>query len=270
MLLLLVALAAGFGAAAGLLVPRPAYRLSVESGTPWRTACPSGHPLRTGPGGWLGAARCAACAAVTVPGPRAAAAPPESAPLPGAVSGGPAYGPHAVPLAVTGALAAAALACAVGPRPELGVWLLLVPAGILLAVVDRAVHRLPDVLTLPLAAVALGLLGLAAAHPEAAGSWTGALLGGLALGGGYFVLFLAHPNGMGFGDVKLAVTLGVALGWYGWGVLFTGAFAGFLYGAVYGFALLVRGRAGRRTAMPFGPFMIAGAFTGLLLGGMST
>jgi leader peptidase (prepilin peptidase)/N-methyltransferase len=113
------------------------------------------------------------------------------------------------------------------------------------------------------------LLGLASLHREAAGSWTGALLGGLALGTGYFVLFLIHPPGMGFGDVKLALALGVALGWYGWGVLFTGAFAGFLYAAGYGFVLFLLGRAGRKTAMPFGPFMVAGAFTGLLLGGLT-
>ncbi len=90
----------------------------------------------------------------------------------------------------------------------------------------------------------------------------------MALGGGYLLLFLINPNGMGFGDVKLAVTLGIALGWYGWPVLFAGTFAGFLLGAVYGVGLMILRRAGRRTAIPFGPFMIAGALAGLLLGGL--
>jgi leader peptidase (prepilin peptidase)/N-methyltransferase len=169
---------------------------------------------------------------------------------------------------VLAAGAGAALAVATGARPELAVWLLLVPAGLLLALVDRAVHRLPDIVTLPLAAATAAALGLVALLPEAAGSWPTALLGGLALGGGYFLLFLVHPNGMGFGDVKLAIALGVTLGWYGWGVLLMGAFAGFLYGGLYGSALLLLGRARRGTAMPFGPFMIAGAFSGLLLGGL--
>ena len=67
------------------------------------------------------------------------------------------------------------------------------------------VQRLPDVLTLSLAGAALALLAGAAAAPEHAGDWLTALYGALALGGGYFVLFLINPNGMGFGDVKLAL-----------------------------------------------------------------
>ncbi|NED82764.1 prepilin peptidase, partial [Streptomyces sp. SID11233] len=59
----LIAVAALWGAATGLLVPRAAYRFSVEPEDAWRDACPAGHAL-TGPGrGWLGSARCAACAA---------------------------------------------------------------------------------------------------------------------------------------------------------------------------------------------------------------
>lgn len=166
-------------------------------------------------------------------------------------------------------LACAALAAATGLRPELAVWLLLTPVAVLLAVIDRRVHRLPDRLTLPLAGAAVLLLGGAALLPERGGSWTGALLGGAALGGFYFLLFLINPNGMGFGDVKLALALGVALGWYGWAVLCAGGFAGFLFGALYGFALILLRRAGRRTGIPFGPFMIAGALVGLLFGGLA-
>lgn len=155
---------------------------------------------------------------------------------------------------------------ATGTRPELGVWLLVAPLGVLLAVVDFRVQRLPDVLTLSLAGAALVLLAGAAAAPENAGDWLTALYGSLALGGGYFVLFLINPNGMGFGDVKLALGLGAVLGWYGWGVLMLGTFAGFLFGGLYGLSLVVVRRAGRKTSMPFGPFLIAGAFVGLLIG----
>jgi leader peptidase (prepilin peptidase)/N-methyltransferase len=168
------------------------------------------------------------------------------------------------------ALACAALAAAIGPRPELAVWLLMAPVGALLAAVDRAVHRLPDPLTLPLAAAVPLLLGVAALAPGHAGSWATALLGGLALGAGYLVLLLINPRGLGFGDVKLALPLGCALGWYGWPVLFTGAFAGFLFGALYGLTLMALRRGGRGTAIPFGPFMIAGALAGLLVGGLTT
>ncbi|MET9428891.1 A24 family peptidase [Streptomyces sp. NPDC003036] len=242
----LIAVAALWGAATGLLLPRAAYRLSVEPEETWRDTCPAGHPF-TGPArGWVGLARCAPCGATV---PEAAAALPSG---------------NALPLGT--ALACAVLAAATGPRPELAAWLLLAPFAVLLAAVDARVHRLPDRLTLPLAGAAAGLLGAAALLPGHAGSWPSALLGGLALGGAYFTLFLIHPNGMGFGDVKLALSLGVALGWYGWDILLAGAFAGFLFGAVYGMGLVLLRRASRKSAIPFGPFMIGGALVGLLLG----
>ncbi|MZE55338.1 prepilin peptidase, partial [Streptomyces sp. SID5770] len=173
--------------------------------------------------------------------------------------------PVAAPLLT--ALVCAALAAATGtPRPELAVWLLAAPFAVLLACVDARVHRLPDGLTLPLAAALPLLLGAAALLPYDAGSWLHALLGALALGGGYLVLFLVNPSGLGFGDVKLALPLGAALGWYGWGILFAGAFAGFMLGAVYGLGLVLLRRAGRSSAIPFGPFMLAGGLLGLLLG----
>ncbi|MEU5455842.1 prepilin peptidase [Streptomyces globisporus] len=270
----LLALAAVWGAVTGLLIPRAAYRFAVEPDEPWRTACPAGHPL-TGPArGWLGPARCAPCAAPAArvpetPGPGAPASEatgpePQITPAPTP----PAYAPTTLAPLVT-ALACVALAAATGARPELGGWLALAPVAVLLAVVDLRVHRLPDPLTLPLAAAAVLLLGGAALLPGHAGSWTSGLLGGLALGGFYLLLFLINPNGMGFGDVKLALALGVALGWYGWTVLFVGGFAGFLFGAAYGLALVLLRRAGRRTGIPFGPFMIAGALTGVLLGALA-
>ncbi len=177
-----------------------------------------------------------------------------------------AYGPGAAPLAIATALVCAALAAATDTRPELGVWLLLAPVGVLLAVVDFRVQRLPDALTLPLAGAALALLGLVALVPEHAGDWPTALWAALALGSGYFVLWLINPGGMGFGDVKLALGVGAVLGWYGWATVMLGTFAGFLFGALYGGALVVVRRAGRRTAIPFGPFLIGGAFVGLLIG----
>ncbi|WNF29254.1 A24 family peptidase [Streptomyces sp. C11-1] len=282
----LLALAAVWGAATGLLIPRAAYRFAVAPEEPWRTACPAGHPL-TGPaGGWLGPARCTPCA--TAPeapadadtdgieavctdadgteatGTRPGTGPPPRRHYASCAS----YAPGVLAPLVT-VLACVVLAAATGARPELFGWLALAPVAVLLAVVDRRVHRLPDPLTLPLAGAAVLLLGGAALFPGHAGSWTSGLLGGLALGGFYFLLFLINPNGMGFGDVKLALALGVALGWYGWAVLFVGGFAGFLFGAAYGLGLVILRRAGRRTGIPFGPFMIAGALSGLLLGALA-
>ncbi|EST30805.1 prepilin peptidase [Streptomyces roseochromogenus] len=279
---LLWALSALWGTAAGVLLPRAAYRFAVVAGEGWRDRCPHGHALR----GWLGPARCGECARggahLTEPAhpvetepahpvelpqqtePPYAAAPAHACPSPPTAT--PPGVPSAPLLALAAALTCVALAAATGARPELAVWLLLAPVGVLLAVIDFRVQRLPDPLTLPLAVAALALLGLAALLPGHAGHWLTALYGALALGVGYFVLFLINPSGMGFGDVKLAVGMGAVLGWYGWPTVLLGTFAGFLLGAVYGGALVVVRRAGRKTAIAFGPFLIAGAFLGLLAG----
>ena len=75
----------------------------------------------------------------------------------------------------------------------------------------------------------------------------------------YLVLALIHPAGMGFGDVKLAGVLGAALGYLSYLALVIGAFVGFVLGAVLGLALILSRRGSRKSAIPFGPFMIAGA-----------
>ncbi|MGV9252180.1 prepilin peptidase [Streptomyces sp. NPDC003697] len=246
MRVLLIVVAALWGAGTGLLLPRAAHRFSVDPGQPWRGECPAGHPITGSFGGWVGRARCTDAGACG------------------------AYGPSTPVAATVTALVCAALAAAAGPRPEAAVWVLAAPVAVLLALVDHRVHRLPDVLTLPLAAATAALLGAAALLPTAAGSWPTALLGGLALSAAYFVLFGLNPAGMGFGDVKLAPALGTALGWYGWPVWTAGALAGLLYGAVYGTVLLVLRRVHRKSAIPLGPFMLGGAFTGLLLGALAS
>jgi leader peptidase (prepilin peptidase)/N-methyltransferase len=228
--------AAVWGIAAGLLLPRAAFRLAVDPEQPWASQCPEGHPIR----GWLGPARCRQC------------------------DGGRSYGPGPV-LAAVSAAGCAALAAVVGAHPELAVWLLLVPVGVVLARVDLTVFRLPDVLTLPALGGTAALLGGAALLPSHDGSWTRALIAAAVLAALYFVLFFVNPAGMGFGDVKLAPTVGLALGWYGWGTVFAGTMLGFGLGAVLGLVLIVTRRADRKTPIPFGPFILAGALAALLL-----
>jgi leader peptidase (prepilin peptidase)/N-methyltransferase len=234
----LIVAAAVWGIAAGLLLPRAAYRLAVPADEPWAAACPSGHPVR----GWLGPARCGA----------------EGCPT---ARYGLGYG-----AAAGCAVVCAGLAWAVGEHPELVIWLLLVPVGLLLARVDLLVFRLPDVLTLPALGVTAALLGVAALLPHHQGSWLRALIAAAVLGALYFVLFFVNPAGMGFGDVKLAPTLGLALGWYGGPAVFTGTFAGFALGAVTGLILIATRRANRKTPIPFGPFMLLGALVGVGVG----
>ncbi|WP_314177256.1 prepilin peptidase [Streptomyces winkii] len=257
--------AAAYGALAGSLLPRAAYRLAVPPETPRREQCPAGHDLAGPLRGWLGPARCPGCAAAVAATGHGAAEVDEN---PGRAAPSAAYGPSTSFFTLVTASVCAALALCVGTRPELAVWLLTVPFALLLASVDTRAQRLPDILTLPLAAAMAVLLGLAALAPGAGGDWTDALLGGAALTGAYFVLFLLNPRGMGFGDVKLALTSGLALGWYGWNTLFAGTFLAFLLSATFGLALLLTKRARWKTAVPFGPFMLLGTLAGVLGGGL--
>jgi leader peptidase (prepilin peptidase)/N-methyltransferase len=72
---------------------------------------------------------------------------------------------------------------------------------------------------------------------------------------------------MGMGDVKLAGVLGLFLGWLGWDALAVGALAAFILGGLFGVALIVARRARSKTAIPFGPWMLVGAWIGILAGG---
>jgi len=152
-----------------------------------------------------------------------------------------------------------AVAAKFGLSWELPAYLYLAAVAIALAAIDIDVLRLPDAIVLPSYAIALILLlpAMIAEHSWAAG--LRGLIAAAALYSLYFLLAVLHP-GMGFGDVKLALLLGLYLGWLGWSALAVGAFAGFLLGGLAGAALLLTRRAGRKTRIPFGPYMLAGAF----------
>lgn len=135
-----------------------------------------------------------------------------------------------------------------------------------LALIDLDVHRLPDVVVLPAYGVGVVLLGTAsllAGDPAALGR---AALGAVILGGTYLLLAVARPGGMGFGDVKLAGVLGFFLAWLGWDVLAVGALSAFILGGLFGLALIALRRADRTTHVPFGPWMLVGAWLGILVG----
>jgi leader peptidase (prepilin peptidase) / N-methyltransferase len=163
----------------------------------------------------------------------------------------------------------AALAWALGATAALPAFLYLGAVGVALAAIDLEHHRLPNALTLPSYVIGGALLALAVVLNAPGSSWNTylrSLLGMGALFAFYFVLAMVYPAGMGFGDVKLAGVLGLYLGWLGWGPVIVGAFLGFLLGALTGLALLVTRRIGRKSRIPFGPFMLAGALLAILFG----
>ena len=141
----------------------------------------------------------------------------------------------------------------------------LAACAVALALIDAAVQRLPDVLTAPAYAGTVVLLVLAAAVGGDWGELVRAVVGGLALAAAYLVFTLVSRSALGLGDVKLAGSLGTLLAWFGWRTLIAGTVAGFLIGGLFGIGLLLARRATRRQRIPFGPFMIAGAFLAVLV-----
>jgi len=178
-------------------------------------------------------------------------------------------------------------------------WIVLVAflyfaaVSVVLALIDLDTKRLPNAIVLPSIGVGIVLLALAAAVGASTGSATGgvgsatgsagsaigyagsttdwgtllrALAGAAILYAFYFVVRVISPRGMGGGDVKLAALVGLYLGWCGWATLAVGAFAAFVLGGLFGVALILLRRAKRKTAIPFGPWMIAGAWAGIAVG----
>lgn len=225
------ACAAIFGGASAAFVPRVAHRLAVPRGTRPRATCADcSADLPT----WVRAGAPCRCAR-----------PP-------------------VWTMTTGALVAGLLGATIGPAPLL---LVLLPAallGILLAVIDLRCLRLPDPLVALLAAVTVLPLSLGALLAGEPGRLGRAALAALLSGTVYLIIALLPGGGLGLGDVKLATVLGFMLGFVGWPTLAAGLLVPHLINGPVAVALLLSRRAKRRTALPLGPALLAGALLGLL------
>lgn len=149
---------------------------------------------------------------------------------------------------------------------ELLAFLYLAAVSIALARIDLDTHRLPNRIVLPGYLVGAVLLGAASVIARDPAQLVTMLAGCAALFALYLVAALISPRGLGFGDVKLAGVLGLFLGHLGVAQLVVGALAAFLLGGLFAAALLVARRASRTTSIPFGPWMLAGAWLGAVAG----
>jgi leader peptidase (prepilin peptidase)/N-methyltransferase len=138
--------------------------------------------------------------------------------------------------------------------------------SVVLTLIDIDTHTLPNRIVLPSLAVGTVLLGAAAVVGSDPSALLRAVIGSASLFLFYLVLALAYPRGMGFGDVKLAAVIGLYLGYLGWGELVVGAFGAFFVGGLFGLLLMVFRRATRKTSIPFGPWMLGGAWIGAIFG----
>jgi len=174
-------------------------------------------------------------------------------------------GPPPLAVELLTAAALAVLAVKVTSAWELAAlgWLAIV--AVPLAFIDVAVHRLPDALTASAYVGTVCLLvaaALATHDPDQLGR---AVLAGAGLASLYLLVLLVSPASIGPGDVKLAASVGTALGWLGWGTLVTGALACFMAASLFAAALLALRRARLSDHIAFGPFILLGALAAIAI-----
>lgn len=168
----------------------------------------------------------------------------------------------------TGALFVLAFA-RFGVSPEALVFAGFFWALVVLTVIDLEHHLLPNRVVYP--TFAAGWVGLAAAAVVSGqpARLLQAVVGAVLFGGFMFLLAFAYPAGMGGGDVKLSFALGTFLGYAGGvGAVLVGMFASFLLGGAVSVAVVALGKGGRKSRIPFGPFLAAGTVVGVTVGRM--
>ena len=161
-----------------------------------------------------------------------------------------------------------------------GLWLLASYTLITLAAIDLRLSIIPDqanilLITLGIAIAAINYLHFKSATPHFSGSYgvflggvgnplmsglVGALIGFLFFGA---IIFFTKGRGMGLGDLKLAVPLGILLGWPDVALCFASAF---IIGTIVAIPLLAQKTKTLKQAIPFGPFLVLGVFVAIFYG----
>ena len=160
----------------------------------------------------------------------------------------------------------ALVAWRIGAHLDLGAYLILSAALLSLALIDL------EHLTLPRSLVYATLLGVglwliaSAAYYDQWHRLLLACLSALAWFAVFFSINFASPRALGFGDVRLSLVLGLALGWLGVGEVLVGFFASNLVGAVVGVTLIATGKMRRDQPIPFGVFLAIGTLLTVLIG----
>ena len=171
----------------------------------------------------------------------------------------------ALRLAVVAALAAAGVGLVLGIDGVVAVWVYVCAVGTVLAYVDWHTKLLPFRLVAPSYVIVAVLVSLAALVERDVDMLVRAAAGWLLAFGAFVLMWLVYSKGIGYGDVRLSGVLGMALGAVGWQELLVGMYAAFLFGAVGG-GLLSLARKVDRKGYPFGPFMVLGAWFGVVSG----
>ncbi|MEJ3743137.1 A24 family peptidase [Actinomycetes bacterium KLBMP 9797] len=245
----LIALAAaGLAVAASPVLRVEAFRRSVPTGTPPRANCPrcDRAVVQRGPSwrylGRFWSGKCISC--------------------------GLRLGPPPAAVEAAAAASFAGLALATDDALTLVAYSFLAAVGLVLAIIDVAVHRLPDRLTGLLAAGVVAVLMTQALVASAGRQLLEAMAAGLGAALFYLLMSLLTAGGIGIGDAKLAFGLGVAVGWNGWAAAFLATTLGLLLTGVVACVLLVLSRADRKDSIAHGPFMVIAAISTLVMTNM--
>jgi leader peptidase (prepilin peptidase) / N-methyltransferase len=169
-------------------------------------------------------------------------------------------------LAVVSAAVLGAMAARIGDDVVLAAYAVLGLSLVAISAIDLERFLIPNRLVYPTAAMVAPLLVVASAVDDRWGSLARAAISAVVAFAAFLAVHLAVPHGMGFGDVRLAAVIGLATGWLGLGHAFVAFFAAFVMGAAVGVGVMAAGRAGRKTRIPFGPFMAAGAVLSVVWG----
>ena len=144
------------------------------------------------------------------------------------------------------------------------VWLLLVTLGFGLALYDLRWMILPNKLVYPFTAVALVYLGIYATVTQRYPDITSGLLGSVAFSGFFYLLYqFSRGKWIGGGDVRLALGLGLVLGWQKSILALTGAA---YLGTLVIVVLMIAKKYHRKMKLPFGPFLLSATFLSALFG----
>lgn len=167
---------------------------------------------------------------------------------------------------LAGAVIYAGLAARLGFNWDLPAFLVFASSLLALACIDFEHLVLPKTIVYPTLALVAGLLLLVAA---VSGDWNRLLVAvicSVSWFGVFFVVNLASPRLLGFGDVRLALVLGLGLGWLGWRSVVLGFFAANVIGAVIGLVLIGTKKITHDQQIPYAVFLALGAAVAVYAG----
>jgi leader peptidase (prepilin peptidase)/N-methyltransferase len=146
---------------------------------------------------------------------------------------------------------------------EILIWINLVNFGLPLAIIDLKFHRLPNVLTYTFFASNAFLIFIAAIHSNNLGILISAIIQSIALFVFYLILRVISKGGMGVGDAKLGLSIGLISGFFGRHMVFNATYLAFVIGALIAITQILLKKSTRKSKVAFGPYMILGLMLAL-------